>query len=233
MKGFIRKGAVIVVAGMLLTGCGDELKTLTESEEEIIVNYSSGTVGKFNKRKMDGMTAVSLAEESETEEPEESTEEPVKEEAEKPEKPEKPTNSEPTSEPEAPKADLTQAFGIAGVEFKYDGYEIKDSYEESDYFSMAAEEGNTYIVAKYTITNTGSKETVCDVLSRKPIFTLKLNGESGYKNEVTLLPNDLSTYSAGIAPGASAEAVLIFEVPAKMTTAVTSVQIEAEVNGTN
>lgn len=232
MKGFMKKGAVIIVAGMLLTGCGEELTTLTESEEAIIVNYSAGTVAKFNKRQQDGLTYVAAKEEEADEEetvvPEE---EDINEESQdKPDDTQEPLQSE---EEAGQEVSLTEALGIPGVEVKYMGYELKSDYEESDYFSMAASEGNTYFVMKYTLTNTGSEEAVCNILNMKPIFTLSLNGTSARKNEVTLLPDDLSTYSATLAPGATQEAVLIFEVPLEETAEISSVQAGVQINGVN
>lgn len=234
MKGFMKKGAVIIAAGMLLTGCGEELTTLTESEEAIIVNYSAGTLAKFNKRQRDGLTVVAhKEEEADEEETVVPKEEEIKDEQESQDKPD--DTQEPLEPEEEVKQEvsLTQALGIPGVEVKYTGYELKSDYEESDYFSMAATEGNTYFVMKYTLTNTGSEEAVCDILNMKPVFTLSLNGTSARKNEVTLLPDDLSTYSANLAPGATAEAVLIFEVPIEETTEINSVQAGVQINGVN
>ena len=232
MKGFMKKGAVIVVAGMLLTGCGEEVTTLTESEEAVVVNYSAGTLAKFNKRQQDGMTVVAPREEEVSEE---ETEEPVVPEEEDSKEQEKPDEQESTTEADKPEkteeVDLTQAIGVPGVEVKYNGYEVRDVYEESDYFSMAATEGKTYLVMKYTLTNTGSEEAVCDILAKKPIFTVSLNGNTAHKNEVTLLPNDLSTYAGSLAPGAAAEAVLIFEVPLDETADITTVQMGSQING--
>lgn len=234
MKGFIKKGAVIVVAGMLLTGCGEEVVTLTESEEAVIVNYASGTVAKFNKRQMDGMTAVVWEEEEEAEEEEPVTEDEKELTEEQDEKKQDETQSQEPSGEETvteEEKDLVQVLGVQGVEVKYTGYELNANYEESDYFSMVAAEGNTYFVMKFTLTNTGSEEVACDILSKKPIFTVSLNGNTAHKNEVTLLPNDLSTYTMNLAAGESAEAVLIFEVPLEETTDITSIQTGVEVNG--
>lgn len=235
MTGFMKKGAVIIVAGMLLTGCGEELTTLTESEEAVIVNYSAGTLAKFNKRQQDGMTAVALKEETETDEmtvseENEQTDEQT-DEQEKQESQDKQDADTVDAQEGEPEVSLNQALGLTGVEIKYTGYEISSSYEESDYFSMAATEGKTYFVMKFNLTNTGSEEVKCDILNQKPIFTLSLNGTSARKNEVTLLQNDLSTYSASLAPGAVTEVVLIFEVPVGETTEITSVQADVQVNG--
>lgn len=231
MKGFMKKGAVIIVAGMLLTGCGEELTTLTESEEAVIVNYSAGTLAKFNKRQQDGMTAVALKEETETDEMTVSEENEQTDEQEKQESQDKQDADTVDAQEGEAEVSLNQALGLTGVEIKYTGYEISSSYEESDYFSMAATEGKTYFVMKFNLTNAGSEEMMCDILNQKPIFTLSLNGTSARKNEVTLLQNDLSTYSASLAPGAVTEAVLIFEVPVGETTEITSVQADVQVNG--
>ncbi len=50
MKKFIKMGTALVAAAFLLTGCGDEMAVLTESEEAVIVNYSAGTLAKHNSR---------------------------------------------------------------------------------------------------------------------------------------------------------------------------------------
>lgn len=235
MKGFVKKGAVIIAAGMLLTGCGEELTTLTESEEAVIVNYSAGTLAKFNKRQQDGLTAVApKEEEAEQEESVVSQEEETKDNQNNQDNQDKADDGQETVEPEEvaePEVSLTQALGIPGVEVKYTGYEIRNSYEESTALSMVAAEGNTYFVMKYTLTNTGSEEAVCEIVKKKPIFTLSLNGSAAYKNEVTLLSNDLATYSENLAPGATAEAVLVFEVPLEETTEIGSVQADVQVNG--
>lgn len=232
MKGFMKKGAVIMAAGMLLTGCGEEMTALTESEEAVIVNYSAGTVGKFNKRQMDGLTAVVPKEEElVSQEEEQIQEKPIQEEQTQEQQTQEQEENTGTSRQEEPEMSLTQILGIPGVEFVYTGYELSNNYEESDYFSMAAPEGSTYFVMKYTITNTGSEEAACDILSRKAEFTLSLNGASSCRNEVTMLPNDLSTYMADLAPGETAEAVLIFEVPIEQTAEITSVQAGVQIDG--
>ena len=70
MKKFIKMGTALVAAAFLLTGCGDEMAVLTESEEAVIVNYSAGTLAKHNSHQQEGMSAVYPKEEEEEEEEE-------------------------------------------------------------------------------------------------------------------------------------------------------------------
>ena len=67
MKKFIKMGTALVAAAFLLTGCGDEMAVLTESEEAVIVNYSAGTLAKHNSHPQEGMSAVYPKEEEEEE----------------------------------------------------------------------------------------------------------------------------------------------------------------------
>ena len=48
MRRAIKKGTVLIAAAVLLTGCGEEMAPLTESEEAIVIQYSAGTLAKHN-----------------------------------------------------------------------------------------------------------------------------------------------------------------------------------------
>lgn len=236
MKGFMKKGAVIIAAGMLMTGCGDDLKVLTESEEAVIVNYSAGTVAKFNKRQQDGLTVVGQKEEAEEDEDvtskeeskeEQQTTEDVKEDTTQEDAVQEDTTQAETTQTEQ---SLSQVLGISGVEIQYTGqYEVNSNYADGKL--NLPEAGYTYFAMKFTITNTGTEEAVCDILGKTPIFAVSLNGDSSCKNEVTALPNDLVTYKENIAAGASAETVLVFKVPETDTADITSVRLQVQVNG--
>ena len=234
MKGFMKKGAVIIAAGMLMTGCGDDMKVLTESEEAVIVNYSAGTVAKFNKRQQDGLTVVAQQEETEEDEEVTSKDEP-KEEQQTPEDvkedaPQEDTSQAETTEETETAQSLSQVLGVPGVEIQYTGqYEVNSNYADGKL--NLPEAGYTYFAMKFTITNTGTEDAVCDILGKTPIFAVSLNGDSSCKNEVTALPNDLVTYKENIAAGASAETVLVFKVPETDTADITSVRLQVQVNG--
>ncbi len=235
MKGFIKRGAAIVVAGMLLTGCGEELKTLTESEEVLIVNYSVGIVGKFNRYQEDGITAVVPPEEVDAEDTEDTSGEDTDKDTEK--TPEGKTNKDKGKTPEEDEKEvkeamnLTEAVAIPGIEVTYEGYDMSKSYQEGDSFLLDAPEGKTYFIMKAKITNTGNEEIECNILNKMPTFTLSLNGTAPVKNELTMLPNDLSIYEETIAPGTSADTVLIFKVSEKEANNITSGEVNVQING--
>ena len=69
------------------------------------------------------------------------------------------------------------------------------------------------------------------MLFRSPTFTLSLNGTAPVKNELTMLPNDLSIYEETIAPGTSADTVLIFKVSEKEANNITSGEVNVQING--
>lgn len=227
MKGFIKKGAVIVIAGMLLTGCGDKMKTMTEEEEAVVVNYSAGMIRKFNTHQADGIIGL-LPQETEESESQKELAADDKDKTEDGTTQENHTDGEkkePSEEQTAQGVTMTEALAVSGLEFKYEGYEVTDNYRQSDVFSMAAPEGKTYLVLNITISNGGGQDIACDLLSKGPVFTLKLNGGNGIKNKMTILPDDLSIYKDTVRAGSKAQTFLLFEIPAEEGASVSSIEM--------
>ena len=102
------------------------------------------------------------------------------------------------------------------------------SHKQGEYFSLDAAEGNTFVILNVNMTNTGAEPVSCDLLSRQPIFTLKINEEAGVKNEVTMLENDLSTYIGTLDQGQTAAGIILFEVPASVTENISSIQLSMQ-----
>lgn len=227
MKKFIKKGAVLIAAALLLTGCGEEMAVLTESEEMIVVNYSAGTLAKHNSYQQEGISGVY---------PKEEEEEPVLEDEEQEEKEKEDTEGgesqggDQKGEEESSGATFTEALAIPGIEFSYKDYSISDNYQQGGYFSLDAQEGNTYVILNVNMTNTGSEAVSCDLLSKQPIFNLKINEEAGVKNEITMLENDLSTYIGTLEPGQTAAGILLFEVPQASAENISNIHLTMQMN---
>lgn len=237
MRRAIKKGTVLIAAAVLLTGCGEEMAPLTESEEAIVIQYSAGTLAKHNSYQQEGMTALYPEEEEEQEEeqePEEkkteSEEKKKKEETDSKDKKEDNKEKDTAQTEESGQLTLSEALAVSGVEFSYKDYSVSSSYKQGEYFSLDAAAGNTFLIMNMNITNAGSQAVDCDLLTKQPIFTLKLNQGAGVKNEVTILSNDLSTYVGKLEPGQTDAAVLLFEVPEKTAESISSIQLSVQMN---
>ncbi|MEG1947119.1 MAG: hypothetical protein RR139_08485 [Lachnospiraceae bacterium] len=233
MKRVMKQGIVILLAAMFLTGCGQKVTKLTTEEEALLVNYSAGTLAKYNKYQEDGLTTVTFSDEEKKEEAE--ADMPQEEAPKEPEQIQTDTaqGSADTEQQPQEGVRLTDVFAIPSIEISYVDYALNNNYEQSGYFSMEAPKGKTCMVFHFKLTNTSAQAVSCDILNRKPIFTLKLNSQSAIKNEVTILPNDLSTFCDTIQPGATVDTVLIYEVSEAEAANIVSVQTNVQLDGTN
>ncbi len=232
MRNVMKIGAVLVAAAMIFAGCGDPMVSLTEDEENIVVNYSAGTLAKHNGYQQEGMTALFPEEEEpseeETEEPEEKeepTEEEQREDDKESQEPEKQPEEKP-SEEEVGQLTLTEAISLPDVEFSYHDYSTADSYKEGD-----ASEGNVLLMLNVNMTNTGNKALECDLLAKQLKFTLSLNGEAGIPNQTTMLTNDMSTYKGTLDSGQTEAVILLFDVPQQTADNISSMQLSLLMNG--
>ncbi len=230
MKKFIKMGTALVAAAFLLAGCGDEMAVLTESEEAVIVNYSAGTLAKHNSYQQEGMSGVYPKEEEEEEEPPVEGEKEPETEGQEPESGSQGSQQEPEGG-QASAVSMTEALAVPGIEFSYQDYSIYDSYKQGDYYSSDAAEGNVFLILNVNISNTGTEPVACDLLTKQPIFTLKINGEAGVKNEVTMLENDIATYTGTLEPAQTVAGILLFEVPADNAENVSSLQLSLQMGG--
>lgn len=231
MKGFVQKGAAAVIAGMLLTGCGEPLKVMTESEQVTIVNYSAGVLSKFNQNQEDGITSVvfPVKEEPKEQIKEEQVEEPDTQPPNENTVPVENSDSG-TQNLEDKGVTLTDALAVPGVSVNYAGQYTTDNFEAGSSLSMVAAQGKTYLVLNINLVNSGTAPAPFDMLSKKAVFTVKLNGKTGIKNEITLLSNDLSTFADSVQPGVETAAVLVFEVP-KEDAAISTMELSLQVDG--
>ncbi len=240
MRKIIKKSIALAAAAVLLTGCGEAVTPLTESEEAIVIQYSAGTLAKHNSFQQEGLTAVYPEEEEpeQEEEVKEPKEEEPKEEKPKEEKKQKTEddknkdkqNSDEKAQ-QVGESTFTEALAVPGVEFSYKDYSIVSSYSQGDYFSLDASAGNVFMLLNINITNTGNTAAECNMLNKKPQFTLNLNGDKSVKNEITILANDVATYAGTLEAGQTEAGILLFEVPQKVVENISSMQLTLEMDG--
>lgn len=211
----------VMMAAMMMSGCGEEAYTLTDSEEELIVNYSAHVVTKYNTYQKEGLTYVwpEETEESKTADSQTQTVEPVAAEtgttADVPE--DTAVNDETVYAANA--VTLDELFGEQQVEIDYVGARLADRYIENEYYALYPDSGKQYLVLGFDITNTGDAVAYVNYLDNAAKFQVTLNDDITATSELTLLLQDFSTYEATLKPGETRETVLLFQVPAATTSA--------------
>lgn len=199
--------ALLLAAGLALTGCGEAPLELTEAEQQTIAQYAAHVVSKYNTKQRAGI--VHMEPSSEEPETEAETEQPEPEtEAHQPEG--NGTGGE-ASEQEN-HGSLTEILGLGSVEASYTGAELASSWEEGGIIALTPPEGKQYLVLHFVLHNSGSEDAVCDILSTRSVFQVSWNGEK-IPAQTTILLSDLGTYQGTIPAGGDAETVLVFEVP--------------------
>lgn len=209
----IKTMAAMTAMAMLLGGCGDAPYELTESEEDIIVNYSAHVVTKFNTDQKQGLTYVNMDAVEDMEETEQV------QDAELPESTE--TFAADGDIPDVPgetdtafqEASLNDVFGNENVSVAYTGAFLTSNYIENDYYSVDAEKGKTYLVLGFDITNNGAEDAEVDNYALTPVFRVSTADGVSTVAELTVLLEDFSTYQGTIPAGETQGTVLLFQVP--------------------
>lgn len=118
--------------------------------------------------------------------------------------------------PPVPEITLAEALDIPEFDVKYTGFDVAVSYPDNTIsdnvvMGMTAAAGDKLVIVHFLVTNTSDTDMECDVLSVKPQFRLRVNGERKTLQQ-TILENDLSKYSSVIPAHDSADTVLICEM---------------------
>lgn len=229
--------SVVFLAGaLMLTGCGEEPYELQDNEREIIVNYAAHIVAKYNVRQPEGYQYVFLQPEDEVYEEqsqETQTEEDQAEEdqAEKDQQEQDRTNSgdadqaqdagNADSQKEEPAVTLSEALGLTDIQAVYTGTELTDRYD-----SVVPSSGKKLMILHVTLQNQTNKAKKCDILSLLPVFRAKVNGTQEVTSELTILPDNLSTWEDKIPAGGSADTIILFQVKKDAVTTVEQLELE-------
>lgn len=233
-KSKVQRTIAVLMAAMLLGGCGEAPYDLTEKEQNVIVNYSAHVVAKYNTAQKEGLTYVDPELETETEAvvpAAEETQETV------------PEGSEPAAEgaasdavdrlaSAAASATLDELFGTESVKVDYVGARLSSNYAESAYYAMEPDEGKIYLVIGIDITNEGATPVQIDYLTRTPKFQAAVNDQAISSAEFTILSEDFSVFQGILAAGETKETVLVFQVPDTIE-AIEKLDFFVELDGNN
>lgn len=223
--------SVLCVLMVGLSGCGDAIPELTDSEQQAVTDYAVDLVLKYDQGYQSRLVELTPEEIAETPEPAPTlTPKPVVEEGMKPEDelPETMVGEIVTNHLSA-----EEVLGWNGMcELKYEDFAITDSYEtssaEQGYVSVEATEGNKLLVARFSLNNISEAEQHINMLAYDADFSLKVDAEAAKKCQITLLENDLSTYFGDIPANDSVEVVLIVEMAEDLVKDVASLTLNVE-----
>lgn len=224
---------VLLTGALVLTGCGEEPYELLDNEREIIVNYAAHVVAKYNVKQPEGYRYVYPRPEDETEE-EEQPQETQPEESDGPEPQADGQTQEAASadgtdapeEEETPPVTLSEALGLTDIQAVYTGAQLTDRYD-----SVIPDSGKKLMILHVTLQNQGEKAKKCDILSLLPSFRAKVNGTQEVTAELTILPENLSTWEEEIPAGGSADTIILFQVKEDAVTAVEQLELEVTAGG--
>lgn len=235
---------VLLTAALVLTGCGEEPYELQDNERAIIVNYAAHIIAKYNVKQPEGYTYV-YPKEEEAEETEEQPRDTQTEETQTEETPTGDTQTEETQTEEtqtgemptdagdasdgeeAASVTLSEALGLKGIQAVYTGAELTTQYD-----TIIPESGKKLLILHVTLQNQTAKARKCDILSLLPIFQATVNGTEKLTAELTILPENLSTWEEKIPAGGSADTIILFQVKKDAVTSIDQLELQVTVRDT-
>ena len=206
----IKTTACVLLAALLLGGCGEQPIELTEQEEQTIVDYAAHVVSKYNIKQQDGIVRLSKSEET--------TETADTEAVEQPDSTEQMSSEggDATGTPENAASDNSVEFATV--------------YQQNSSYMVEPDAGNKYLVLHFHLENAGTEAVACDMLSRKVSFRVTLNDSVEAVAQVTILLNDFGTYQGTIEAGSGTDTVLLFEVPESTPEDLSKISLEVVEN---
>lgn len=194
-----KKLSIVFAVIMMLSfsGCAKVI-ALTENEENLIAQYASYTMikhSRYNDSLLLSKEDLLKAEQREEEYKKKSGT----------------SNSTSTTTIGDP-VTLSDAIGIKGLEFTYQGHDVLDEYSES-IVTLGDRAGKKYVFLNFTLSNTSGENKTIDMITAKAKFKATING-STVAHLPTLLPSDLATFNKKtvISAGAKKNVFIVFEV---------------------
>lgn len=223
--------SMLVVLTVGLSGCGDAIPEMTESQQQAVTDYAVDLVLKYDKNYQSRLVMLTPEELMETSAPA-VTASPAPEKEEATDVVEKLPE---TMVGETIENNLTaeEVLGWSDIcELKYEDFQVVDSYETNSagqgYVSVEASAGNKLVVARFSLKNVSAVEQHINMLAFDAGFGLKVDSERVKKCQITLLENDLSTYFGDIPVNGSVEVVLVCEMAEDLVKDVASLILNVE-----
>lgn len=220
----MKKLIIIVGITLLLTGCVENV-SLTEQENDMIADYTSDLLLKYDKNYNQSFLVLK-------EEPEEIETEVIQETGENQGLADKKTiNKEVVGEAvdgeyvslglnteiKLPLDALPEILGIQNLSIAYSGFEICDFFPnniEQGKIDAVFDSGSDYelIVIKLLIQNTSDESKLLDILGSNSSFLIKINNQIEINADRTILLNDFTTFFQTIEPDQLMEVFLIGKI---------------------
>lgn len=215
----------LFLAGMMalgLTACGENrIPEMSDTDFEAVGEYAAVTLMKYDAGHRSRLVDLSLIKDD-TEEIKDNTEQ-------------EPSGMEPVDDtPVINKETESSGNTVAAPEevlelpetisLVYEGQEVCGKYPDTDekgYFFVVPDTGKKLLVLKFNLQNTSDQDVAADILGIRCKYKMTVNG-SGYQTLMTMLDNDLSTFSEQIPAGESREVVLLAQIEESMEEPVAS-----------
>ena len=222
----------LLLGVLILTGCGEEPYELQDDERAVIVNYAAHIVAKYNVRQPEGYRYVYQSPEDEAageedlpqDVPAEDNEEEEQQLDDQTQEDQPADGKDDAPVKEQPAVTLSEALGLKGVQAVYTGAELTDHYG-----TVVPSSGKKLMILHVTLQNPTGKARKCDILSMFPQFRARVNGTLDTTAELTILPENLSTWEEKIPAGGSADTVILFQVDEQTVASVEQLELRVTV----
>lgn len=222
-----RIGCLLVIVMMMagLAGCGRELSTeenrvIAEYAVDLLLKYDKDYQSKYMSTENEPDTTVTT--ESQTGEVStEATTEVTTEAASDTTAAENTTEAgseEPTLSPsdDGSVQDIAEIAGLDGISIQYNRCMFLDRYPSIDqdgaFIYLEADKGYKLVVVKFDITNKTSEDKMVDLLNTDLSYRLVMNQSKAAKPMLTILMDDLGTFSATVPADSEQSAILVFQM---------------------
>lgn len=218
-----RIGCLLVIVMMMagLAGCGRELST---EENRVIAEYAADLLLKYDKdyqsKYMNTENEPDTTATTESQTGEVSTE--VTTEAASDTTAADNTTEAGSEEPTLPPSDngsvqdIAEIAGLDGISIQYNRCMFLDRYPSIDqdgaFIYLEADKGYKLVVVKFDITNKTSEDKMVDLLNTDLSYRLVMNQSKAAKPMLTILMDDLGTFSATVPADSEQSAVLVFQM---------------------